>query len=526
MEHDHPAGPAHAVEAAGHHEKGLKGDAIGFWDGVAIGVDSTAPAYSMAAVLGSLVVIAGIKAPAVLLISFIPMFLIAGAFYYMNRADQDCGTTFSWVTRAMGPWAGWMGGWAVFTTGVIVVGAQSDVAAYYIMNLLDPIFHADWTSDPQDAGRWIRMPLAIALTFLLTWICVAGTELSAKVQRWMVLAQVGALLLFIVTAAVAIMRGHGEGASFSLSWLIPTHLSGSALIQGMLLGVFMYWGWESAVNLNEESENAEEAPGKAAVVSTLLLLFIYVGTAVSIVAVANHQMFVDYDDDAGLFGAVAQQVMGPLWPLLVLSVVVSALASSQTTILPASRTSLSMGVAKALPKMFQEIDAKHGTPAKGTWVVAIATTLWYLVASQVSDNFLWDSLSALSIVVAFYYALTGVACAIYWRKELTRSVKALLLVGVGPTIGATVLFVLLIFAIKDGADPANSYTGSGVLGVGMPLAIAIFLFVLGLVLMVLRFLSPDGREYFTRKGFEKVSDEVANAALGPVAPGLGMERVE
>ncbi|MEI2809020.1 MAG: APC family permease [Nocardioides sp.] len=311
------------IGPAGHHEKGLKGDAIGFWDGVAIGVDSTAPAYSMAAVLGSLVVIAGVKAPAMLLISFIPMFLIAGAFYYMNRADQDCGTTFSWVTRAMGPWMGWMGGWAVFTTGVIVVGAQSDVAAYYIMNLLDPILHADWTADPQDAGRWIRMPLAILLTVLMTWICVVGTELSAKVQRWMVLSQVGALLLFIVMAMVALVRGKGEGASFSLGWFIPNEMSASSIIQAMLLGVFMYWGWESAVNLNEESENAEEAPGKAAVVSTLLLLFIYVGTAVMMVAVADRGLIEEYDDDAGLFGAVAQNVMGFLWPVLVLSVVIS-----------------------------------------------------------------------------------------------------------------------------------------------------------------------------------------------------------
>ena len=58
-----------------------------------------------------------------LLASFIPMFFIAAAFYYMNRADQDCGTTFSWVTRAMGPWFGWMGGWAICTTGILVVGS-------------------------------------------------------------------------------------------------------------------------------------------------------------------------------------------------------------------------------------------------------------------------------------------------------------------------------------------------------------------------------------------------------------------
>ena len=88
-----------------------------------IGIASTAPAYSLAAVLAIVVVGVGVQAPAVMLASFVPMFLIASAFYYMNRADPDCGTSFSWITRAMGPGLGWVGGWAVTTTGILVIGS-------------------------------------------------------------------------------------------------------------------------------------------------------------------------------------------------------------------------------------------------------------------------------------------------------------------------------------------------------------------------------------------------------------------
>jgi hypothetical protein len=91
-------------------EHGLKSNAIGFRDALIIGLASTAPAYSLAAVIGLVVVTVGVQAPAVLLASFTPMFFVATAFYYMNGADQDCGTTFSWVTRDKGPWAGWIGG--------------------------------------------------------------------------------------------------------------------------------------------------------------------------------------------------------------------------------------------------------------------------------------------------------------------------------------------------------------------------------------------------------------------------------
>ena len=85
--------------------------------------------------LAIVVVGVGVQAPAVLLASFVPMFLIASSFYYMNRADPDCGTTFSWITRAIGPRLGWVCGWAVCTTGIIVIGSLADVAAYYTFDL-------------------------------------------------------------------------------------------------------------------------------------------------------------------------------------------------------------------------------------------------------------------------------------------------------------------------------------------------------------------------------------------------------
>jgi amino acid transporter len=116
-------------ETSGH---GLERNAIGFGQGLVIALASTAPAYSIAAVIGVLVLQVGVQAPATLLAAFIPMVFIASAFLYMNRADPDCGTTFSWVARAMGPWAGWFAGWAVTITGVLVIGSLADVAARYL----------------------------------------------------------------------------------------------------------------------------------------------------------------------------------------------------------------------------------------------------------------------------------------------------------------------------------------------------------------------------------------------------------
>jgi amino acid transporter len=485
-------------------EKGLKKDAIGFADALAIGLDSTAPAYSLAAVIGSIVVAVGVAAPGNLLLAFVPMFFIAAAFYYMNRADQDCGTTFSWVTRAMGPWLGWIGGWAIFTTGVLVIGSLADVSAFYIYDL--------FALDDLKKERAAVMLLAVAIVVVMTTICVIGTELSARVQRVMVFFQVGVLLLFVVVGAVLLITGDVPDASISpsLSWLNPFDApSYSALLSGVLLGVFIYWGWESAVNLTEETEDSSRVPGIAGVVSVLILLATYVGVAMVLIAVAGLKKVERFDDSVNVLGAVAKDVLGPLAFLIVVAVIISGIASTQTTILPASRTSLSMAVHGAFPGVFARIHPRFLTPDVGTITIGVIAVLWYVGASLVSDNFLFDSLSALSLMIAFYYGLTGIACAIYYRRELLQSAKNFLFIGIAPLLGAAGLFYLLIESARDLADPKASYTGTELFGVGVPLAIAVTFTAIGLVLMVVWRLT-GGREFFARRGFEAVHPDVAS----------------
>ena len=102
-----------------------------------------------------------------------------------------------------------------------------------------------------------------------------------------------------------------------------------------------------------------------------------------------------------------------------------------------------------------------------------------MLANIISENALLDSLTALSLLISFYYALTGIACAIYYRRQLRHSVKNLLLIGVGPVIGAILLFWLLIRSVIDLNDPAASSTGTAWFGLGPPLVIGVAIFLIG-----------------------------------------------
>lgn len=483
-------------------EKGLKRDAIGFFNNLVFGLSSVAPAYSIAAVIGLVTVAVGVQAPAVLLASFFPMFLVAAAFYYMNRADQDCGTTFAWATRALGPWAGWMGGWAMGISLVFVIGSLADVAARY------GLLFIGWESAA--TSKAAVSALAVLFIAVATAICVYGVEPSARFQNVLIAAQVGALLVFAVIALFRVYTGSAQASSVApeASWFSPFAVSdGGALVTGLLIAVFIYWGWEVTLTLNEETEHSASAPGLAAVASTVILLVTYVAVTTAVVAFGGPETVGRFADDDAILSTLAAGVLGSTWgKLVVLAVFTSGLASTQTVIVSASRTALSMARARALPARLGEVHPRFRTPHVAAIAIGTLATAWYVPLNVFSQNFLFDTLSALTLLIAFYYTLVGISCAIYYRKELFKSVKNFVFMGLAPLLGATALIFLLIRAVPELADPTASYTGSSLLGLGLPFVIGAGTFLAGVILMFIWRLVGSRESFFGRRPFEAKED--------------------
>lgn len=457
-------------------DKGLKKNAIGFVSSVVIGVASTAPGYSLAATLGFVAAAVALQSPAILIISFVPMFLVAAGYYYMNKADPDCGTSFSWVTKAMGPQLGWIAGWTIVVADIIVMANLAQIAGLYTFELFS------WTAAAESTAAVTAV--GVIWIVIMTAIVVIGIELSARTQVGLLAAEIVTLALFAVVALIKVYGGDAGPNAIepSLSWLNPFSLSASEISAGMLLAVFIYWGWDTTATVNEETEDPGEAPGKASVVSTLILLGIYVIVAVAAQSYDGVQGLVTEPED--VLSHLGAEVFGsPLDKILIIAVLTSAAASTQTTILPTARTTLSMARAQAMPKSLGKVHPRFLTPHVSTILMGGLSIVWYVGLTLASEDILYDSLAALGLMISFYIGLTGIACAVYYRRELFRSVKNFFFVGLGPLLGGVILFYLLIKNAIELSDPANSESGNSWLGVGPPLLIAIIFLVLGVILM-------------------------------------------
>ena len=519
--------------------KGLKGGALGLLSSVVVGMASTAPAYSLAATLGLIVasgggLLAGVKAPAIVLIAFIPMYLIAVAYQELNKAEPDCGTTFTWGSRAFGPVIGWLGGWGIIAADVIVMANLAQIAGAYSFTFMGDL---GWTSAAELSSSTLWSTVAgVIWIIVMTYICYRGIEVSARLQYFLLGFEV---LVLIVLSVYALIKVYGHTAGDraimpSLSWFWPGGLDfGDVIAPAILTTIFIYWGWDTAVACNEESDDPGTTPGKAAVLSTFLLLATYAVVTVAAIAfsgVGTDGIGLGNPDNSGdvfasmgpaLFG---DSVIGHIGLLLLsASILTSASASTQTTILPTARTTLSMGVYKALPASFAKIHRKYLTPTTSTIVMGAASILFYLLFTVISTNLLTALIGSVGLMIAFYYGLTGFACAWYYRKTFRSSARNVMMRMVVPLLGGISLLVVFGFGLYKYAAPdwltdddGNNVT---ILGFGAVAVVGIGAMVLGLVVMFIWWaMSPS---FFKGETLERRADLLLEPAIG-ATPHFGL----
>jgi amino acid transporter len=490
--------------------KGLKADALGYASNLVIAVASTAPAYSLAATLGFVVAVTGVgvHAPAVLIVAFIPILFVSVGYRFLNLADPDAGTTFAWVTRAFGPQLGWINGWAIFLADIIVMASLAEIASSYTFLLFG--LHGLATSN------LALITGSVVWIALMTWICYRGIELSARVQQFLLTLEIFTLVLFTIVALLKVYANNPvHSIHVSAEWFNPFSLSFSTLTAAVLLGIFIYWGWDSGVAVNEESRDRHRGPGKAAVVSTVLLLLIYVLVATA--AQAYHGTAFVANNSSDVLNALGSNVFGsPLDKLVIITVLTSASASTQTTILPTARTTLSMAKWNAIPSAFGRIHPRFFTPTFSTLLMGGLSIVWAvaLLAFNPKQNVLGDTISALGFAVCFYYGFTGLACAVYFRRDLFKSARNFFLAGLIPVLGGIMMAYIGYKAFGYYNTAGNNYS-KALFGIQTPILVGIGGLILGIVLMFASW--PFFTGYFSRRWWQTADPEVliADAAHRP-----------
>lgn len=501
--------------------KGLAGGQIGTFSGAVLGISSVAPGYTLSASVGLLVAAVGLKMPAILIAGFVPMFLTAYAYRELNSKNPDAGASFTWSSRAFGPYVGWMAGWGQVVACIIVLSNLAAVAVQFFY-----LFLAQVSRHPAIAELASNKPVNIATTLAImlvaTYVACRGISTGERVQY----ALVGFQMLMLFGFAGAALWKVGTGAapghlSFDIDWFNPfTGLTIGAFVVGVTGSVFAFWGWDTCLTLGEESKDPDRVPGRAGLLSVTSILLTYLLVAVALTMYAGVGTtglgLGNPANEENIFGALADPVLGTFFgPFLSLAVLTSAVAGLQTTFLPLARVMLAMGVYGAVPRRFAEISPRFLVPRFSTIMSSAVTAVFYTVVTVLSEHTLTDTIAALGIMICWYYGITAFACIWEFRRTLFRSFRNVVFRFLCPLFGGAMLIGIFAISIRESMDPANG-SGSSICGIGLVFFLGFGILALGVVLMLIqRAVAP---RFFTENTWHAGSEKGIAETLVPECP--------
>ncbi|MET9799691.1 APC family permease [Streptomyces sp. NPDC006368] len=435
--------------------KGLQPNVLGTFDTVVMAVAGSAPAYSLAATTAFLTGAVGFAAPAALLYCAIPMLGIVLAFSRLGRIDVNAGAGYSWVGRTLHPFLGFLSGWALVVAATIFMVAGSLPAGQLTLSLIAPSL-ADETGPATAVGAgWFLVMLLVVL---------GGARLTVRAQLIMTGVELLILLLFVLGA----LMHRGSAAAFDWSWFGFGHFDGvSGFASGALIAAFCYWGWDVTSNLSEETRDSRRTAGLAALIGVGVVFLLFEAFTVSVNVILSSGAIT-----AG--GAHVLALLGDtIWPgaggrLMVLAVVLSTVATLETTLIQVTRSLFAMGRDRTMPAALGTVHRRWNTPWVAIAVVGAVALALFVAATTLGSvgDILGKAVHAMGLQIAFYYGLAGVAAVVAYRRTLLASVRDFLLGGVWPLFGAAFMFWVFVEALGELSDTSVAI-GLGGLAAGV-----------------------------------------------------------
>lgn len=433
----------------------LRAGALGFAESAIMGIAGSGPAYSVAASTAALVGAVGVLAPASLLYCGLIMFGIVFAFRHLNRVAVNAGASFAWVGAIFSPAAGFLAGWALLISSVVFMVSGTLPAAAATLKLLAP-----GLADNQRAVTLVAAGWLVAIGAIVA----KGIKPSSYAQVGFTLVEVGVLVLLLAVAASgAVPPAHHP----AVAWFTGAGFTPALFASGAATALFALSGWDVTANLNEETRDGARVAGAGSIIAVVVVALLLAGFAALALALL---------DGAEISGAgvnivavVAAKLLPHPWDdLAVVAVMLSTIGTLETSILQFTRTLFAMSRDNAVHPRYGRLHPEYQTPLLATLIITglgLALLFGSLCLNGIK-TVTEDSINAVGFQVAFYYGLTGLACAWHFRAEARTGPGRFVLLLLWPMLGVGFCFAIAAYSVPH-FDLATNLLGVGSIAAGI-----------------------------------------------------------
>jgi amino acid transporter len=428
----------------------LKANSLSFFESIIMGVAGSAPGFSIAVAIAGLLATAGNVSPNALLIFAVPMLGISVAYKGLNKKIPDAGAAYEWTKQGFGKFFGFFSGWALLIAALVFMVTGSVPLGTATLQLFDPALASNVLVTTAIGAVWF---IVIAV------VLITGIELTSKIQ--VVMSSIELLILFGISIAAFFHTGAGGAVTpFSWSWFGFSYPAGT-FASSALVVVFLYWGWDVTCNLSEETKgHPPNAAGNGGFLSIFITIASFVAFTVAALMMFTLKDATGYSDNLIYHVALAAGLGKMGGYAAAFALILSSVATLETTMLQFSRTLFAMGRDRALPTTFGVVRTMYLLLVLGLALIAISSFLPSIA------TILGDSVAAIAVQVCYYYGLAGLVCAWSYRDSYKESMMTYIGYAVFPAASALALFALGIYAFI-GYDTTIKIVGLGGLLVGI-----------------------------------------------------------
>ena len=418
----------------------LKADSLSFFESIIMGVAGSAPGFSIAVAISGLLATAGFFSPDAVLIFALPMLGIALAYKGLNRRFANAGAAYEWTKIGFGRLFGYFSGWALLIASMVFMVTGSVPLGTATLDLVDPSLASHVLLTSGIGAIWF---VGIGL------VLVAGIEITSRVQ--VVMSSIELLILFAISLAAFVRAASGHVIHpFSWSWF-GFHYSRAGFASSALIVVFLYWGWDVTANLSEETRNDRpNAAGNGGFLSVFVTIASFAAFSAATLMLFSLHDAAGFSDNLIYRVAIVSGLGRVGGYAAALALILSSIATLETTMLQFSRTLFAMGRDRALPGCFGEVHERTVTPVRAMYLL-LALGLTAIFASSFMPSIaaiLADSVNAIAVQVSYYYGLAGLVCTWLYRDSFRQSFATFLQYAIVPALSGIALITLGIYAIS------------------------------------------------------------------------------
>jgi amino acid transporter len=441
----------------------LEPNAIGVAQDTVIGMATSAPAAVVGITLASLAAATAYGSGPALVLTAIPMLIIANAYRRLNMWNANSGASFEWVGRAINPYLGFLTGWLMIVG--YVLGTLSGV------EVLGPSVLAIFGSS--STNTWADVGIATAVGLVMLVIAAIGIRITARTQVGMAVIEYSILIGISIWGLVAVLGHHPGTYPITKSWFSLSGVGGhGSAVAGFLIAVFAFSGWDGTIYVNEEVKHRRTNPGRAAIMAVLFLTIIYTLAQVGLQGVVSPAKLQANSTSALVY--VAQALGGSNWAkVMALSLALSVIATTGTGIVVGARIVYGMASYRALPEFLSNVSRRFSTPVAATvlfGLIVVALAWVYLLLTTVQNGFN-DVVAVTGLLFAIFYILTALASLVYYRRRVFSNAWDALILGILPLAAAGFLGWMVTKSLQ--AAPATQvWSLVGIVALGLILMLA------------------------------------------------------